>query len=115
MKAIFTLLSAALLLFSCNKEDISISLFDDEQVHFQPTIETLVENHCISCHDSGSSLPLDDYNALQLTLLDGSLNGCLSDEINSDTEEHYYHRGFSTLNDTEKHQLQQWILEEGPQ
>lgn len=114
MRQMKTIIGCSVLLgiFSCTKEGIHIEAYDHGNISFTPTIETIIENNCIACHESGSSVPLDDYNAIQLTVTNGSLIGCLESTVNPETNDFFYHRGFPTLDSLSADNLWHWTMEQ---
>lgn len=74
-------LIACFIIVSCNScsKDKTTYLQTNSITHFNPTIQTIIQTNCISCHDVTSTVPMHDFNSVQLLALSGQLLGSLTD------------------------------------
>ncbi|MCK4663622.1 MAG: hypothetical protein KAT68_12200 [Bacteroidales bacterium] len=70
-----------------NEEDlypVSLNTCDTINVTYNGTIVPLLNNHCLSCHSNilapslGGNIPLENYNDVKETAIEGSLYGSIS-------------------------------------
>lgn len=75
-----TLLALLIILsfISCSKDKSTYSP-SNTVVRFNPTVQSIIQTNCISCHDASSSVPMHDFNSVYLLALSGQLLGSLTD------------------------------------
>jgi len=82
---IFIISIIAITLNSCTKAiiDEGEPNLDNQTIKFNPHVNDLMFNHCVTCHGGASpaaSLPLTDYNSVRSTTENGNLLNRINDE-----------------------------------
>lgn len=82
-------------------------------VHYETTIKRIVNNNCISCHDAGSSFPLDAREKIIPIVKSGQLLGALNTPLGQESP--YLHMPpYYTLLQTDIDSIQFWQADSFP-
>lgn len=114
MKKLLAIIAIGIL-SSCSKEQSAPNHVEDGLVHYQPTVVSIIKNNCYTCHNEQASIPMTNFNEVQLLVINGSLKACLNGTINPNTADFYYHKGFPNLDSNSKKSILDWINDECPQ
>ena len=77
-------------LSSCSKDKTitpitPIPQTHDTLVHYNPTIKSIIDNYCISCHDQTSTVPLHDSPHIVTIIQSGQLLNAVTSPIGQET------------------------------
>jgi hypothetical protein len=99
-----------LICFSSCSKDKSTNLPTSSIPRFNPTIQTIIQTNCISCHDATSTVPMHDFNSIHLLALSGQLLGSLTD-----TSGQYLHMPVGgNLTEQKINEIKIWIENDCP-
>lgn len=69
----------ALTFTSCEKEQLSEwQTTNDGTVYYRTSVQPLIDNHCIECHDASAETPLYSYESVVEAARSGRLQGSLT-------------------------------------
>lgn len=103
-----------LVVFACTKAKTPTPPTPVKQVvHYETTIKRIITNNCISCHDAGSSFPLDAREKIIPIVNSGQLLGALNTPLGQESP--YLHMPpYYTLLQTDIDSIQLWRADSFP-
>lgn len=70
---------SGLTITSCEKEQLSEwQTTNDEAVYYRTSVQPMIDNYCIECHDASSEVPLYSYESVVDAARSGRLQGSLT-------------------------------------